>query len=252
MTDPVFIHPIPDPTPAAGECFSLTGAEAKHAEVKRLEEGERVVVTDGSSRAVRGRWRAGGLVEVAETLTMPEPRPRVTVVQAIPKSDRAELAVDLAVQAGADRIVPWAAARCIAKWGAKEDKARAKWGNAARSAAKQSRRLVVPEVTELLKKPKDLDRLVPGESRTVLLLHEEASIPLAKADLDVDDVVLVVGPEGGIAPEELEAFRELGGQPVVLGPEVLRTATAAAVALGALGVLTARWDGTQNTTYKKR
>lgn len=272
MTDPVFIHPIPEPV-AVGDRFRLTGAEAKHASVKRLEVGEGVVVTDGTTRAVQGSFLGDATVEVADILDLPVPNPRVTVVQAIPKSDRAELAVDLMVQAGADRIVPWAARRAIAKWDGKEVKAHAKWENAARAAAKQSRRLQIPEVSQLVRNPQELARVLglhsadkAGASETsagsirVLVLHEEATEPLpavvtaavnggassASGDGSVSgtgatELVLVVGPEGGIGSEELAEFEQLGATPVRLGPEVLRTATAAAVALGAIGAVTERW-----------
>lgn len=256
MTDPVFIHPIPEPV-AVGDCFHLTGAEAKHASVKRLEAGEGLVVTDGAARAVQGSFLGDATVEVTDILELPVPHPRVTVVQAIPKSDRAELAVDLAVQAGADRIVPWAARRAIAKWDGKEAKAHGKWENAARAAAKQSRRLRIPEVTQLVRSPQDLAReLGLGETGAVrvLVLHEEATEPLPAAvtaavnaasangsEAAATEIALVVGPEGGISPEELAEFERLGATPVRLGPEVLRTATAAAVALGAIGAVTDRW-----------
>lgn len=260
MTDPVFIHPIPEPV-AVGDRFRLTGAEAKHASVKRLEVGEGLVITDGAARAVQGSFLGDATVEVADILELPTPNPRVTVVQAIPKSDRAELAVDLAVQAGADRIVPWAARRAIAKWDGKEAKAHAKWENAARAAAKQSRRLQIPEVTQLVRSPQELARVLGlGEAGTaasgvgggsgtgavrVLVLHEEATEPLpaavSAAVNAVTEIALVVGPEGGISPEELAEFEQLGATPVRLGPEVLRTATAAAVALGAIGAVTDRW-----------
>lgn len=258
MTDPVFVHPIPEPV-AVGDRFRLTGAEAKHASVKRLEVGEGLVITDGATRAVQGSFLGDATVEVADILELPTPNPRVTVVQAIPKSDRAELAVDLAVQAGADRIVPWAARRAIAKWDGKEAKAHAKWDNAARAAAKQSRRLQIPEVTQLVRSPQELARVLGlGEASAgndasavrVLVLHEEATEPLPAAvtaavgsasDAGATEIALVVGPEGGISPEELVEFERLGATPVRLGPEVLRTATAAAVALGAIGAVTDRW-----------
>ena len=257
MTDPVFIHPIPEPI-AAGDRFRLTGAEAKHATVKRLEVGEGLVVTDGTTRAVQCSFLGDATVEVADILQLPVPHPRVTVVQAIPKSDRAELAVDLMVQAGADRIVPWAARRAIAKWDGKEAKAHAKWENAARAAAKQSRRLQIPEVTQLVRSPRELARgLELGEAGAagntgaagttrVLVLHEEATEPLpaavtAAVSAGAAELALVVGPEGGIGREELEELAQLGATPVRLGPEVLRTATAAAVALGAIGAVTERW-----------
>lgn len=240
MTDPVYIHPLPEAV-SVGSVFALTGSEARHTEVKRMRDGEALVVSDGVACAVRGQWQSGQVV-VTEVLDVEQPRPCVTVVQAIPKSERAELAVDLMTQAGVDRIIPWAASRSIAKWDGKEYKARAKWENAARSASKQSRRLLVPEVTEQLKRPSDLVNLLSDATKTrIVVLHESAEMGIAEVDFDIDEVVLIVGPEGGVSDEELAQFASLGAQAIVLGPQVLRTASAAAVALGAIGVLTSRW-----------
>ena len=166
-------------------------------------------------------------------------RPTVTVVQALPKSERSELAVDLATQAGADVIVPWQAERCVAKWtGPKAAKGVAKWEAAALAAAKQSRRTRVPEITEPVGTAQLTQQLT---GRTVLVLHEESATPIREIDLDVEEIVLVIGPEGGIGPEELAALTGAGARAVRLGPEVLRTASAAMVALSAIGVLTSRW-----------
>lgn len=277
MTDPVFV--VPDLTAqlaAVGETgeFTLPAAEAKHASVKRIRQGEAVVLTDGSGTGVAGTWNSsggsGGTVTGQRRVDEDTPRPRVTVVQAIPKSERAELAVDLAVQAGADRIIPWQADRCVSRWTGKSDKAdksakaRSRWEATAVSAMKQSRRLSGAHVGDLLTDIAELPAHLAdrpwgqdedqheGQDATdvqdaaarvrVLVLHEDAATPLRDVDLDVDEVVLVVGPEGGVSDREIAAVTGAqDGQAIVLGPEVLRTATAAAVALGAIGVLTTRW-----------
>ncbi|MEJ6548804.1 16S rRNA (uracil(1498)-N(3))-methyltransferase [Corynebacterium sp. USCH3] len=260
MTDPVFVVPdLVGQLARVGEsgAFTLPGAEARHASVKRIRAGEPVVLTDGSGVGVAGRWNEDGTVAGERRIAGRDPRPRVTVVQAIPKSERAELAVDLAVQAGADRIVPWQADRCVSRWtggkGGKSDKsakAHARWTATAVAAMKQSRRLSGAHVGELLTDIADLPaHLAPrpwdgpaDPSVRVLVLHEDAATPLAETDLDVDEVVLVIGPEGGVSDREIAVVTSGdGAQAVVLGPEVLRTATAAAVALGAIGVLTTRW-----------
>ncbi|MGO1438006.1 MAG: 16S rRNA (uracil(1498)-N(3))-methyltransferase [Candidatus Corynebacterium faecigallinarum] len=249
MTDPVFLVPdLAAQLDAVGEtgAFVLPDAEARHASVKRIREGEAVVLTDGAGLGVAGQWAVDGRVTGSAVLDAASHRPRVTVVQAIPKSERSELAVDLAVQAGADRVIPWQADRCISRWdkdAKKTAKARAKWQATAVSAMKQSRRLSGADVGELLGDIADLPRHLgdlPGSVR-VLVLHEEAATPLSRIDLDVDDIVLVIGPEGGVSEREVEAVSGFGGQAVVLGPEVYRTASAAAIALGAIGVLTGRW-----------
>lgn len=216
----------------------LTGPEAKHANVKRIQPGERIMLTDGrgTQAEVVVERVAGDRVEgVVEKQTFVErPTPRVTVVQAIPKGERAELAVDLAVQGGADTIVPWISHRTIARWPAnKQAKQVAKWRSQALASAKQARRAWVPEVAE----PVTTNQLSEMLPEGALVLHEDAAVPLRDVEFG-DDVWLIVGPEGGIGEDELEL---LGAQAVKLGPEVLRTATAAFAALSAIGALTTRW-----------
>ena len=222
--------------PAAG---TLTGAEAKHAHVKRIESGERIMLIDGqgSTALTRvtsvGAGRVDGVVERQEFV--PQPTPRVTVVQAVPKGERAELAVDLAVQAGADAIVPWISHRTIARWPAnKQAKQVEKWRAQALSSAKQARRAWVPEVREPVT-TNQLSELL--QERHALVLHEDATDSIRDVEFG-EDVWLIVGPEGGIGEDELEI---LGARPVKLGPEVLRTASAAFAGLCAIGALTSRW-----------
>lgn len=236
--------------PAAGASGEVTGPEARHAVVvARLRSGERVLLGDGR----------GGLAECLVDAVAPDrfdvtvlarrdeepPSPQVTLVQALPKGERGDLAVDLATEAGVDAIVPWQAARCVARWqGVKARRGVERWQATAASAAKQARRAYVPEVAELAGTAA-VARLVAevsGAGGVVALLHEEAARPFAALPVrDASRVVLVVGPEGGIAPEEIATLTAAGGVPVLLGPHVLRTSTAGAVALGALGVLTDRW-----------
>lgn len=216
----------------------LTGPEAKHANVKRIQPGERIMLTDGrgTQAEVVVERVAGDRVEgVVDKQTFVErPTPRVTIVQAVPKGERAELAVDLAVQGGADAIVPWISHRTIARWPAnKQAKQVAKWRSQALASAKQARRAWVPEVAEPVT-TNQLSEMLPEGS---LVLHEDAAVPLREVEFG-DDVWLIVGPEGGIGEDELEL---LGAQAVKLGPEVLRTATAAFAALSAIGALTTRW-----------
>lgn len=222
--------------PAAG---TLTGAEAKHAHVKRIQPGERIMLIDGqgSTALTRvtsvGAGRVDGVVEKQQFV--PQPTPRVTVVQAVPKGERAELAVDLAVQAGADAIVPWISHRTIARWPAnKQAKQVEKWRAQALSSAKQARRAWVPEVRDPVT-TNQLSELL--QERHALVLHEDATDSIRDVDFG-EDVWLIVGPEGGIGDDELEI---LGARPVKLGPEVLRTASAAFAGLCAIGALTSRW-----------
>lgn len=238
-----------DAVPPAGP-FVLDGPEGRHAAtVRRSRVGEVLAVTDGA-----GTWACGPVLSVArdqltlelgEPVTEPPPRPSVTVVQALPKGDRSELAVDLATEAGADIIVPWAASRCVARWvGEKSGRGVHRWRQVAREAAKQSRRTRFPTVDELHDNGALTARiaLLIAAGGIALLLHEAESTSVAALELPTDgELMIVIGPEGGIAPEEIAAFTGAGAVSVRLGPEVLRTSTAAAVALGAIGVRTARW-----------
>ena len=236
-----------DRMPPPGD-FVLDGAEGHHASVvRRLRVGEALVLSDGAGRAAAavvmssGRGSLG--VAVGPAVEFPAPSLRVTVVQALPKGERNELAVDLATEAGADAFVPWSASRCVARWADKADRGVQRWQSVAREAAKQSRRPTVPQVAPLASTAA-VTRLIET-STAALVLHEGGSLPIASAVLPAaGDLVLVIGPEGGVSPDEMTAFRAAGAQVVRLGPEVLRTSTAAAVALGALGVLTRRWADT--------
>ena len=175
----------------------------------------------------------------AVAVTDPE-MPRVVVVQAIPKGDRGELAVEMLTEVGVDVIVPWAASRSVSVWrGDKQAKALAKWRATAREAAKQSRRTWFPEVADVVA-TSDVVALL-RDADVPVVLHEAASGPLA--DLPVPgrgEIVIVVGPEGGISDEELAAFATVGAEPVRLGSSVLRTSTAGVAATAALLART-RW-----------
>lgn len=248
MSPPLFWA---DSVPAPGADLTLGGPEGRHAvTVARLGVGERILVGDGAGSVanceVREIVSKDTLVASVRELTFrARPTPQVTVVQALPKSDRSELAVDLATEAGADTIVPWQAMRCVARWSGKADKGVAKWRAAASAAAKQSRRPWIPEVTDLATTTDVRARCadVVAAGGVVAVLHEEAARPLADLPLaDAGEIVLVIGPEGGLDGSEVADLTALGAHSVVLGPEVLRTAAAAAVALGAIGVLTSRWS----------
>lgn len=245
MSRPVYVQEFPTP-PTVGEVIELTGDEGRHAvSVKRTSVGEQIELVDGhGTRAVitvtgvSGKDRLVGVVDCVAS--EPTPRPTVTVVQALPKAARSELTVDLLTQAGADVIVPWQAGRSVANWGKKQDKGLAKWRAAARAAAKQSRRSRIPEITPVGDQAA-VAALIQA-APLALMLHEDATGKITDQPVaQVDSVVLIIGPEGGISPAELDAFTTAGAHPVRLGPEVLRTASAGMVALAALGAVTDRW-----------
>jgi 16S rRNA (uracil1498-N3)-methyltransferase len=232
---------------AEGDPVTLQGEEGRHAaDVRRVRSGEVVLVGDGAGARARvevvevARGRVVG--RVLARRDDPVPEPRVTVVQALVKGDRGELAVELATEAGADTGVPWRAERCVARWddGPRGTKALARWRSTAREAAKQARRAVAPEVTDPRSTAQVADRLRAAAAG--LVTEGTADDSLATVALPViGEIVLVVGPEGGLTEGERATFAEAGAVGVRMGPGVLRTSTAAAVALGALGVRTGRW-----------
>ncbi|MFD0659398.1 16S rRNA (uracil(1498)-N(3))-methyltransferase [Thermocatellispora tengchongensis] len=224
----------------------LGGAEGRHAAtVRRLREGERVDLTDGAGRVAECTVAAVAKdalrLSVHRVYEVPAPEPRIVVVQGLPKGERGELAVEMMTEAGVDVIVPWAAARCVTQWKAERGaKALARWRATAREAGKQSRRFHLPQVTELATTA-GVAGLLAGASAAVVL-HEEAETPLSGLPMpDKGDIVLVVGPEGGITPEELDRFRASGAVAALLGPTVLRTSTAGLAAAAVLSSRTGRW-----------
>lgn len=231
---------------AQGSVVEVTGDEAHHAvAVRRLREGEQVVLTDGLGTSVVGSVASTGkrvfAVSVGSVSHHDRPEPAITVVQALPKGERGELAVEVLTEVGVDQIVPWAASRSVAVWkGERAVKSHAKWQATAREAAKQSRRPWLPTVSALASTG-DLLPLI-AEADLAMVLHEDATSPLSSVDVPASGrIVVVVGPEGGIAPDELAALAEAGAQSVRLGAEVLRTSTAGVVAVAALLARTSRW-----------
>lgn len=245
-TLPVFLA---GQVPSHGQ-YLLDGEEARHAAtVRRLRAGERLMLSDGAgtmARCVVEAVQAGRdavlTLAVEDSWSEPPPALRVVVVQALAKGDRGELAVELATEAGADAVVPWRAARSIARWddGPRGDKALGRWRATARAAAKQARRAYVPDVTDPVDTP-ELASLI-GTASGAIVLESDAPDRLADLTLpDTGDLFLVIGPEGGITDDELTTLTGAGARAARLGTTVLRTSTAAAVALGAVGALTTRW-----------
>jgi 16S rRNA (uracil1498-N3)-methyltransferase len=249
MGAPVFlVPPAVAATAEAGSEVVLDGPEGRHAAaVARIGVGERIDLADGAGillhtevLAVDGREALRA--RVLERVEVPPPAPRLVVVQALPKGDRAETAVETLTEVGVDVIVPWLAERCVARWsGEKVARGRARWEAVARAAGKQSRRARFPEVAPLARTA-DVAALVRAAAAAVVL-HEEAADPLGAGAWPLaGDIVLVVGPEGGIAPAELEALTAAGARLARLGPTVLRTSTAGTVAAGVVLAGTARWS----------
>jgi 16S rRNA (uracil1498-N3)-methyltransferase len=237
----LFFVPVIETSPK----ITVSGDEAHHAiTVTRLGVGERVALSDGS-----GAWAIGEIssadkksftVEVSERGVQEQRRPLLTVVQALPKSDRVKEAIELIVEAGADRIIPWAAARSISKW---QGDSQSKWQTTSMTAAKQSRRYFIPQVLDV-HTAKELTSLFSTSTRA-LVLHEEGAQPISSvltpADAVHEEIFLVIGPEGGITPDEIQLFQSAGAEEVRLGEPILRSAHAAIAGLAAVQALIGRW-----------
>lgn len=230
----------------AGDRLELDGAEGHHAAVvRRIRAGELIELTDGQGHLARcvvvdvGKQGLACVVQARSEVA--PPAPRMSVVQALPKGDRGELAVELMTEVGVDAIVPWSASRCVTQWkGERGAKALRRWRSTAREAAKQSRRSWFPDVGELATTAAAIERV--QAATLALVLHEGVERGLSDLTPPLDgDIVLVVGPEGGITDDEIAQFGAAGGLAVRLGPTILRTSTAGAVAAGVLLSRTARW-----------
>jgi 16S rRNA (uracil1498-N3)-methyltransferase len=240
---PVFVAATAE---LAGEPLVLHGPEGRHAStVRRLAAGERVDVTDGAgavAQCVVTIAAPGELtLAVLARRTEPRPQPRLVVLQAIPKGDRGELAVELLTEVGADVIVPWSAERCVAVWrGDRAVRSGARWSAAAIQAAKQSRRAWFPEVAALADLAAAVRRIEAAPLS--ILLDPDAVATVASLELPATgDIILVVGPEGGTTERETEAMRAAGAVPAALGPTVLRASTAGVVGASVVLSRTSRW-----------
>jgi 16S rRNA (uracil1498-N3)-methyltransferase len=240
---PVFLVP---PGDLRAGLVTLSGPEGHHAAVvRRLRVGERADVSDGAGTLAEGivtsvaRDSVG--LSVRSVRTVPFPEPKITVVQALPKGDRGELAFELMTEVGTDSVVPWAAERCVVRWhGDRGARALAKWRAAAREAAKQSRRAWIPELTGPATLT-DVTKLVSAAA-SAIVLEADAAAKLSALPLpERGEIVLVVGPEGGITPAERAALAEAGAIKARLGPTVLRTSTAGAAATAVLLARSGRW-----------
>ncbi|WP_309070028.1 16S rRNA (uracil(1498)-N(3))-methyltransferase [Arthrobacter sp.] len=234
----------------AGGSITLRGTEAHHAAtVKRVVAGETVDLLDGEGNRLGCTVvdvSGAAVVMTVDTVSFePLPATRIVLVQALAKGDRAEMAVEAATELGVDAVVPWQADRSIVRWRAdKAVKGQAKWESVVRAASKQSRRTRVPEVLDTVDS-RGLGRWLADVAHPVLL-HEEGRISLAsywnrRSEDHTGTVAVIVGPEGGVSPQEVTLFEEHGAVPVQLGTNVLRASTAGPAAIAVLNQLLGRW-----------
>ena len=229
---------------AVGSLISVTGSEARHAvTVSRIAVGESVAIGNGLGLVVTGAVvsaEPGAFVVRVETaVETPQNSQAVWLAQALAKGDRDEHAVQQATELGADGVIPWAAQRSIVKWeGAKIRKGHERWSAIVREASKQSMRAWLPEVADLASTT--ILAALARDSR-MLVLEPTAATALTELQPDGRDVVLVVGPEGGIAPAELSRLEGAGAMLVRLGDTILRTSTAGPAAIAVLNAQLGRW-----------
>lgn len=229
---------VPDLPSQVGSSYSFNSEDANHAiKVLRIEVGEIFRVSDGN-----GGWAIVQVNEVTkrslETTVLEVGRQepleiQFTVVQALPKSDRAKEAVELLTEAGADVIVPWLANRSISR-----TEVISKFATTAREASKQSRRLFIPQLHETVKEKGVIELIKSAD--LALVFHESAQVKLSEIitpQTKARNVVIVIGPEGGITDEELAAFAAAGAHIAGLGRPILRSAHAGLAALSAVNSL---------------
>jgi 16S rRNA (uracil1498-N3)-methyltransferase len=256
VSNPVFFTPAGalDGT-APGSLFVLDGAEARHAvTVKRLAVGEQVDIADGAGKRITGTVTdaAPAQLTVECTSVSAEPRPeiRLVLVQALAKGDRDELAIETATELGIDAVIPWQSERSIVRWkGERAAKAHGKWQSAVTAAAKQARRAWIPEVRPAVD-TQALAREV-AEAGLAVILHEDAVTPLRRVlgkwseehqeAFGPGEILLIVGPEGGISPREVTRLCSAGAVTALLGPHVLRSSTAGPAGVVVASDVLGRW-----------
>ncbi|WP_293698352.1 16S rRNA (uracil(1498)-N(3))-methyltransferase [uncultured Agrococcus sp.] len=223
-----------------GQRVELSETEGRHAAVARLRAGERVMLTSGQGTLAEATVLEGGkrstALFVESAREVPRPKTQITLVQALAKGERSEIAVAAATELGVDAIVPWQAERSIVQWrGERAAKGVKKWQSAATEASKQAIRPWIPHVTPLAA-TSDLR----GLAAALVVLDPESELPLVDA-LEQRSTAFVVGPEGGISPSELQELEDAGAKRARLGQEVLRTSTAGLAAIAAASPALGRW-----------
>jgi 16S rRNA (uracil1498-N3)-methyltransferase len=244
MVEPLFRYNEPL---VAGQNVQLTGPEGHHAAaVRRLRVGEAIALTNGRGLKARGVVSAVGpkqltaSIQTVETIELPAVT--FTLIQAVAKGDRDELAIQAATELGTTKVVPWQAERSISKWDGKEQKNRERWQQIVDEAAKQALRAWFPEVLPV-HTSKTLAKQISESAGTYLVLDPTSPLSLNQVELPTSgEVALIVGPEGGISEAELSLFESAGAQRVHLGSGILRTSTAGMAAIAVLAAKYGYWD----------
>jgi 16S rRNA (uracil1498-N3)-methyltransferase len=245
MVEPMFTHEFAA-QPAIGDIIKLAGAEAKHAvQVRRMRVAEAIQLTNKVGLRVRGtvnEIEKNSLTILVKSVDMESaPALQLTLVQALAKGDRDELAVQAATEIGVMSVIPWESDRSVSRWiGIKEDKGIERWQTIASEAAKQSLRVWHPTVLPPIKGVA-VAQLCESFDQ-VLVLDPTSTQGISSVNFPKQGTIaLVVGPEGGISAEELTALRNAGAKLVHLGESILRTSTAGIAGFSAISALTGQW-----------
>ena len=219
--------------------FNIKGTEAHHAlRVRRVREKEKLIVTDGFGLVGEVEVLALGpgdqvTVKVVDKKTKVKKKPKVAVAQALAKGERSDLAIESLTEVGVDEIIPWQANRCIVKWDDKSEKGVEKWKQISRESSKQSRRAFFPEVTNCLDS-KRIIGIFKNYSKVIILDPDSTVLFTDLIEQITEDVLLIIGPEGGIEENEMKLFAENGALTATLGETILRTSTAGGISVAIL------------------
>ena len=206
--------------------------------VRRVREKEKLVVTDGFGMVGEVEVLALGpgdqvTVKVISKKIKVKKKPRVAVAQALAKGERSDLAIESLTEVGVDEIIPWQANRCIVKWDDKSEKGVEKWKQIARESSKQSRRAFFPEITNCLDSKKIIG-IFKNYSKVIILDPDSTVLFTDLIQQITEDVLLIIGPEGGIEESEMQLFSENGALTASLGETILRTSTAGGISAAIL------------------
>ncbi|SDC73830.1 MULTISPECIES: 16S rRNA (uracil(1498)-N(3))-methyltransferase [unclassified Candidatus Frackibacter] len=234
-------HFFVEPKNIVDEQIRITGSDVRHiTKALRLQPDDKISVADG-----QGQKYIIKIVETSEEVVIGEiqdefvaqvePEVKVTLLQGLPKSKKMDLIVQKCTELGIDQVIPMETKRSVVKLKPSKAKRRQKrWQKIAEEAAKQSGRATIPKVGEL-KDFIDLEEIITDYDLVLIPWEDEDSDGLKNnlqnLDLNPEKILLVIGPEGGFASEEVDKAKELGAKSVTLGPRILRTETAGLAAL---------------------
>ncbi|WP_096434595.1 16S rRNA (uracil(1498)-N(3))-methyltransferase [Alteribacter populi] len=225
----------------------ITGDDAKHIQkVMRMESGDNVICCNQSGECYTAELTEISTERVEATLMEKEEAAKempvhVTIAAGLPKADKLEWVIQKGTELGANGFIPFEAERSIVKWDQKKAKKKVdRWSKIAKEAAEQAHRQQIPSI-EGVASLKDLLLQFVNYNHVLVAYEEEARndeksrlVNTLKATKDGENILLIVGPEGGFSDREIEDFSNQGAVSCALGPRILRAETAPLYALSAI------------------